>query len=76
MVNTVRVSNNVVNEFTVLVDEKTAEKLRKLTYSDAIKYLLDCHLVFPSELISRVEELITDKRLGYSCKEEFFYEAA
>ena len=76
MVKTVRVSDKLSNQLTVLVGKMTAEKLARQTYSDAIKYLLDHHVVFPSELISRIEELIKNKQLGYSSKEEFLYEAA
>ena len=63
-------------KLTVLVGQDTAEKLAKRTYSDAIKYLLDRHVVFPSEMISHIEELINSKQLGCSSKEEFFYDAA
>jgi len=76
MVKTVRVSDKVSDKLTVVVGQVTAEKLARQTYSDAIKYLLDRHVVFPSEMISYVEELINNKQLGYSSKEEFFYEAA
>ena len=76
MVKTVRVSDKLSNQLTVLVGKMTAEKLARQTYSDAIKYLLDHHVVFPSEHISRIEELIKNKQLGYSSKEEFLYEAA
>lgn len=73
---TVRVSDKLSEKLPVLVGQVTAEKLAEQTYSDAIKYLLDHHIVFPSELISRIEELIKNKHLGYSSKEEFLYEAA
>jgi len=76
MAKTVSVSDKMSDQLTVLVGKITAEKLAKQTYSDAIKYLLDHHVVFPSELISYVEELISNKQLGYSSKEEFFYDAA
>lgn len=76
MAKTVRVSDKLSEKLPVLVGQVTAEKLAAQTYSDAIKYLLDHHVVFPSELISRIEELIKNKHLGYSSKEEFLYEAA
>ena len=63
-------------QYTVLVGQETAEKLEKQTYSDAIKYLLDHHIIFPSELILHIEELIKNNELGYRSKEEFLYEAA
>jgi len=76
MAKTVRVSDKLSDQLTVLVGRITAEKLAKQTYSDAIKYLLDRHVVFPSEMVSHIEELINNKQLGYSSKEEFFYDAA
>ena len=76
MLKTVRVPEKVSEQYTVLVGRETAEKLEKQTYSDAIKYLLDHHVVFPSELISHIEELIKNNELGYRSKEEFLYEAA
>jgi hypothetical protein len=76
MARTVRVSAKLSEKLPVLVGQVTAEKLAKQTYSDAIKYLLDRHVVFPPELISRVEELISNRQLGYSSKEEFLLDAA
>ena len=76
MVKTVRVPEKLSKQLTVLVGRITAEKLEKQTYSDAIKYLLDHHVVFPSELISHIEELIKNSQLGYRSKEEFLHEAA
>jgi regulator of sirC expression with transglutaminase-like and TPR domain len=58
------------------VGQDTAEMLAKQTYSDAIKYLLDHHVVFPPELTSRIEELLKNSQIGYRSKEEFLYEAA
>jgi hypothetical protein len=75
MVKTVRVSDKLSNQLTVLVGKITAEKLARQTYSDAIKYLLDHHIVFPPELVSHIEELIKNKQLGYSSKEGFLYDA-
>ena len=63
-------------QLTVLVGKVTAEKLEKQTYSDAITYLLGHHIVFPSKMVSRIEELIKNNQLGYSSKEEFLHEAA
>ena len=76
MLKTVRVPDKLSEQLTVLVGRETAEKLEKQTYSDAIKYLLDHHVVFPSEVISHIEELIKNNELGYRSKEEFLYEAA
>ena len=76
MAKTIRVSDKMSEKLTVLVGQDSAEKLAKQTYSDAIKYLLERHVVFPSEMISHIEELINKKQLGYSSKEEFIYEAA
>jgi Arc/MetJ-type ribon-helix-helix transcriptional regulator len=75
MLKTVRVPEKSSEQYTVLVGRETAEKLEKQTYSDAIKYLLGHHIVFPSELISHIEELIKNNELGYSSKEEFLFEA-
>ena len=75
MLKTVRVPKSS-EQLTVLVGKVTAEKLEKRTYSDAIKYLLGHHIVFPSELISHIEELIKNNELGYCSKEEFLFEAA
>ena len=76
MLKPVRVPEKMSEQYTVLVGKLTAEKLEKQTYSDAIKYLLDHHIVFPSELISHIEELIKNNQLGYRSKEEFLYESA
>ena len=56
MVKTVRVSEKISEQLTVVVGRITAEKLEKQTYSDAVKYLLDHHVVFPPELTSHIEE--------------------
>ena len=66
MAKTVRVTEKMSEQYTVLVGQETAEKLEKQTYSDAIKYLLDHHVVFPSELISHIEELIKCARATIS----------
>ena len=76
MLKTVGVPDKPSEQLTVLVGKLTAEKLEKRTYSDAIQYLLDHHIVFPSELISHIEELIKNNELGYCSKEEFLFEAA
>ena len=76
MLKTVRVPEKMPEQYTVLVGRETAEKLEKQTYSDAIKYLLGHHIVFPSKMVSRIEELIKNNELGYRSKEEFLYEAA
>jgi len=76
MLKTVRVPEKMSEQCTVLVGRETVEKLEKQTYSDAIKYLLDHHVVFPPELVSHIEESIKNKQLRYSSKEEFLYEAA
>jgi len=67
MAKTVRVTEKMSEQLTVLVGK---------TYSDAIKYLLDHHVVFPPKLISHIDELIKNSQLGYRSKEEFLYEAA
>ena len=76
MLKTARVTEKMSEQYTVLVGRETAEKLEKQTYSDAIKYLLDHHIVFSSEIISHIEELIKSNNLGYCSKEEFLFEAA
>ena len=76
MAKTVRVPDKLSEQLTILVGKVTAEKLEKQTYSDAIQYLLGHHVVFPSELILHIEELIKNNELGYRSKEEFLYEAA
>ena len=76
MAKTIRVPDKLSEQLTVLVSRVTAEKLEKQTYSDAIKYLLDHHVVFPPKLISHIDELIKNSQLGYRSKEEFLYEAA
>ena len=76
MAKAVRVPDKLSEQLTVLVGKVTAEKLEKQTYTDAIQYFLGHHIVFPSELISHIEELIKNNQLGYRSKEEFLYEAA
>lgn len=76
MAKTIRVTDGTSEKLTFLVGNVTAEKLAKQTYSDAIKYLMDHHILFPSELISRIEESIKNKQLSYRSKEEFLYDAA
>ena len=76
MLKTVKVPEKISEKLSVLVGRETAEKLEKQTYSDAIKYLLDQHVVFPPQMISQIEELIKNKQVGYRSIEEFLYEAA
>ena len=45
MLKTVRVPEKMSEQLTVLVGKLTAEKIEKQTYSDAIKYLLDHHVI-------------------------------
>jgi hypothetical protein len=76
MLKTVRVTEKVSRQPIVYVGKVAAEKLEKQTFSDAIKFLLDHYVIFPPEMISKIQELIKDKHLGFFSKEEFLYEAA
>ncbi|MFH1328744.1 MAG: hypothetical protein ABIH76_07895 [Candidatus Bathyarchaeota archaeon] len=72
MAKTIRVPDKLSEQLTVLVGQVTAEKLAKQTYSDAIKYLLDHHVVFPPKLISHIDELIKNNQLDYRSKKNSF----
>jgi hypothetical protein len=76
MLKSVKVPEKTSEKLSVLIGRETAEKLEKQTYSDAIKFLLDYHVVFPPQIISQIKELMKNKELGYRSKEEFLYEAA
>jgi hypothetical protein len=76
MLKTVRVTKKVSQQSTVYVGKVAAEKMEKQTFSDAIKFLLDHYVVFPPEMISKIQELIENKHLGFFSKGEFLYEAA
>jgi hypothetical protein len=76
MAKTVRVPEKSSEQLTVLVGKLTAEKLEKQTYSDAIKYLIDHHVIFSLEMISHIKELINNNQLSYTSKEELFHDAA
>lgn len=62
---------------TYLVNHELAEKLVNKSFPEAIKRLLNCYILLPTELVDFIKDMIAkNKHLGYSSKEEFFIEAA
>ena len=73
---TLRITDDVHEKLTGLLGELTAETLKMQTYTDAIKNLLDTSVIIPSELLTKVEDFIKERDLGFTSREEFFREAA
>ena len=73
---TLRITDDVHEKLTGLLGELTAETLKMQTYTDAIKSLLETSVIIPSELLTKVEDFIKERDLGFTSREEFFREAA
>jgi len=58
------------------VGQLTAQKLKKQTYSDTIKHLLDTRVVLPSKLISHIEEFKKENKISYRSKENFLTDSS
>ena len=73
---TLRITDDVHEKLTGLLGELTAETLKMQTYTDAIKSLLEQSVIIPPELLTKVEDFIKERDLGFTSREEFFREAA
>jgi len=72
----IRIEDEIHAKLTTLVGELTAESGRMQTYADAIANLLDTSVVFPEDLIKKIQNLIKEgKVIGYKNHLEFVRDA-
>ena len=76
MTNALGISDIFSQKITFKVGEEMAKKLKNQNFSEAINYLLNHYIIFPPNLVQMIDSLVKCKSLGYTCKEDFFYEAA
>jgi len=74
---TIKMSDQLHAELTVVVGDLTVESGQIKTYQDAIEALFCRSFILTPQVLREVEEFIqNNKQWGYHTKEEFFREAA
>jgi hypothetical protein len=73
---TLRISDDAHQKLTALLGEITAQTMKMQTYTDAIENLLSQSVMLPPELLTEIENFISEnKHLGYTTREELIREA-
>ena len=74
---TLRISDTVHRKMTATVGTLMAQTGKMQTYQDAIEAMLNQSVILPPELLTEIESFIeTNKRLGFTTREEFIRDAA
>ncbi|MCL4429128.1 MAG: ribbon-helix-helix domain-containing protein [Chloroflexi bacterium] len=73
---TLRISNDAHQKLTAMLGEITAQTMKMQTYTDAIENLLSTSVSLPPELLNETQNFIeTNRKLGYTSREEFIRDA-
>jgi len=73
---TLKVYKDAHKRLTVLLGELTAQSGKMLTYADALRIILQSSVTLPKELLSKVDEVIKERKdLGYTTREDFVRDA-
>jgi Arc/MetJ-type ribon-helix-helix transcriptional regulator len=74
---TLKVQDEIHEKLTTLVGELTAESGKLQTYADALTKLLETSIVFPEDLVQKINETIRSRRaVGYATVTDFVRDAA
>ncbi|MCD6242293.1 ribbon-helix-helix protein, CopG family [Candidatus Bathyarchaeota archaeon] len=73
---TLKIYKDAHKRLTVLLGELTAQSGKMLTYADALRIILQSSVTLPKELLSKVDEIIKERKdLGYTTREDFVRDA-
>lgn len=73
---TLRISEDAHQKLTAMLGEITAQTMKMQTYTDAIESLLSTSISLPPELLNETQNFIeTNRKLGYTSREEFIRDA-
>ncbi|XES78375.1 MAG: ribbon-helix-helix domain-containing protein [Candidatus Bathyarchaeia archaeon] len=73
---TLRISDDAHQKLTGMLGEITAQTMKMQTYTDAIENLLSQSVILPPELLNETQNFIeTNRKLGYTTREEFIRDA-
>ncbi|MCW4024510.1 MAG: hypothetical protein NWF01_05685 [Candidatus Bathyarchaeota archaeon] len=73
---TLRISDDAHQKLTAMLGEITAQTMKMQTYTDAIENLLGTSVTLPPELLNETQSFVeTNKKLGYTSREEFIRDA-
>ena len=73
---TLRISDDAHQKLTAMLGEITAQTMKMQTYTDAIENLLSTSVSLPPELLNETQSFIeTNRKLGYTSREEFIRDA-
>lgn len=73
---TLRISDDAHQKLTAMLGEITAQTMKMQTYTDAIESLLSTSVSLPPELLNETQTFIeTNRKLGYTSREEFIRDA-
>ena len=73
---TLKIYKDAHKRLTVLLGELTAQSGKMLTYADALRIILQSSVMLPKELLSKVDEIIKERKdLGYTTREDFVRDA-
>lgn len=73
---TLRISDDAHQKLTAMLGEITAQTMKMQTYTDAIENLLSTSVNLPPELLNETQNFIeTNRKLGYTSREEFIRDA-
>jgi Arc/MetJ-type ribon-helix-helix transcriptional regulator len=73
---TLRISDDAHQKLTGMLGEITAQTMKMQTYTDAIESMLSQSVIMPPELLNETQNFIeTNRKLGYTTREEFIRDA-
>jgi Arc/MetJ-type ribon-helix-helix transcriptional regulator len=73
---TLRISDDAHQKLTGMLGEITAQTMKMQTYTDAIENMLSQSVILPPELLNETQNFIeTNRKLGYTTREEFIRDA-
>lgn len=73
---TLRISDDAHQKLTAMLGEITMQTMKMQTYTDAIENLLSTSISLPPELLNETQTYVeTNRKLGYTSREEFIRDA-
>ena len=74
---TLKISDDVHQKLTGMLEELTSQTLKLQTYQDALEAMLNQSVILPQDLLAQVEKFVQEKKgLGFTTKEDFLRDAA
>jgi hypothetical protein len=71
----IKITEDIHERLTQEMGLLMAKSGKPQTYADAIRALIDTKIVLPQEMMTKIQEIVSNKELGYISPEEFVKDA-